>query len=72
MSAHGRGVMVGNRSPIPMSLVQILLALFLPPLAVFLKKGANADFVINLLLWIFLLHIGGVIHAFWVLTRKEA
>jgi len=64
--------MVGKHSPIPMTLVQIILALLLPPLAVFLKKGANTDFVINLLLWVFLLHIGGVIHAFWVLTRKTA
>ena len=40
------------------------------PVAVFLRKGAGKDFVINLLLWILLFGLGGIIHAFWVLTRK--
>ncbi|MCF3650518.1 YqaE/Pmp3 family membrane protein [Synoicihabitans lomoniglobus] len=53
-----------------MSILDIILAIFIPPLAVFLNKGAGKDFVINLLLWVLLLGIGGVIHAFYVLTRK--
>lgn len=53
-----------------MGIVDILLCLFLPPLAVFLRKGAGRDFVVNLVLWIVLVWIGGVIHAFWVLGKK--
>jgi len=53
-----------------MSVLEIILSIFLPPVAVFMKKGVGQDFVINLLLWIFLLGVGGIIHAFWVLTRK--
>lgn len=56
--------------PFPMGIVDILLCLLLPPLAVFLRKGAGRDFVINLVLWIVLVWIGGVIHAFWVLGKK--
>ncbi len=53
-----------------MTLVDILLCIFLPPVAVLIRKGAGKDFVINLLLTFLLLGIGGVIHAFWVLSRK--
>ena len=53
-----------------MSVLEIILSIFLPPVAVFMKEGVGQDFVINLLLWIFLLGVGGIIHAFWVLTRK--
>ncbi|KAJ9615299.1 hypothetical protein H2200_001374 [Cladophialophora chaetospira] len=44
------------------------LALFLPPLSVFLKTGCNSDFFINILLSI-LGWIPGVIHAWWVISR---
>ena len=54
-----------------MTIVDIILAILLPPLCVFLKKGAGKDFVINLLLTIFLPWIGGVIHAFWLLSKKQ-
>jgi|GEM_PF-918071 len=53
-----------------MSIVQILLCIFLPPVAVYMKCGANKDFIINLILWIVLCGIGGIIHAFIVLNRK--
>ncbi|HSG90901.1 MAG TPA: YqaE/Pmp3 family membrane protein [Pseudomonadales bacterium] len=49
-------------------LVLIILSLLLPPLAVFLKKGAGKDLAINILLC-FLMWIPGVIHALWVTTR---
>ncbi|KAM6492199.1 Proteolipid membrane potential modulator domain containing protein [Amanita muscaria] len=42
------------------------LALFIPPLAVFLKRGISSDFWINILLWI-LGWIPGVLHAWCVL-----
>ncbi|EMD31926.1 hypothetical protein CERSUDRAFT_119256 [Gelatoporia subvermispora B] len=46
------------------------LALFIPPLAVFFKRGIKADFWINILLWI-LGWIPGVLHAWWIISRSE-
>jgi len=51
-----------------MSLLEIILAIFLPPVAVALRKGLSSDFWINLILTL-LGGIPGMIHAFWVLTR---
>jgi len=48
-----------------MSLVTILLNIFLPPLAVFLKHGLGTTFLISVILTIFA-WIPGVIHAFIV------
>lgn len=53
-----------------MSILDIILSIILPPLAVFLKKGAGKDFIINLVLTVLLFWIGGVIHAFWLLSKK--
>ncbi len=54
---------------ITMSILQIVLAILLPPLAVGLQKGIGSAFLINVLLtlvgW-----LPGVIHAFYVLSRK--
>jgi len=49
-------------------LVMILLCIFLPPVAVFLDKGFNKDFVINLILTFFFF-IPGSIHALWLTVR---
>ncbi|MGR8922056.1 MAG: YqaE/Pmp3 family membrane protein [Gammaproteobacteria bacterium] len=49
-------------------LLLIILALFLPPVAVFLKHGMTKDLAINVLLC-FLFVLPGVIHALWVVTR---
>ncbi|GBE87600.1 Plasma membrane proteolipid 3 [Sparassis crispa] len=46
------------------------LALFIPPLAVFFKRGIRADFWINILLWI-LGWIPGVLHAWYIISRSE-
>lgn len=54
-----------------MTILEIILCIFLPPVAVFLRKGAGKDLIINLVLWILLLGVGGVIHAFWLLSRKD-
>ncbi|MBK6265977.1 YqaE/Pmp3 family membrane protein [Marivirga sp. S37H4] len=51
-----------------MSLIQIILAVFIPPLAVALSKGLTGAFWLNLLLTILGI-IPGIIHAFYVLTR---
>ena len=49
-------------------LVLIILAILLPPIAVFLKKKAGKDLVINILLCLLFL-IPGIIHALWIVTR---
>jgi uncharacterized membrane protein YqaE (UPF0057 family) len=45
-------------------IVLIILAIFIPPLAVYLKTKSGKDTVINLVLCI-LFWIPGVIHALW-------
>ena len=45
-----------------------ILAIILPPLAVYLVKGAKRDFVINIVLCLFF-WIPGIVHAFWVVTK---
>jgi uncharacterized membrane protein YqaE (UPF0057 family) len=54
-----------------MGILDIILAIILPPLAVFLKKGLGKDFIINILLTICLLWVGGIIHAIWAMSRKD-
>ena len=54
-----------------MSILEIILAIFIPPIAVFMRKGAGKDLIINLVLWIVLFGIGGIIHAFWLLSQKK-
>ncbi|KAF2668131.1 UPF0057-domain-containing protein [Microthyrium microscopicum] len=46
------------------------LAIFLPPVSVFLKRGCGADLLINILLWV-LGWIPGVIHAWYIVSRSE-
>lgn len=55
-----------------MTLLDIVISILLPPLAVFLRKGAGKDFVINLLLTVLLFWLGGIVHAFWVLSQKRS
>ena len=52
-----------------MDLVRILVAIFLPPLGVFLQVGIGKDFWINILLT-FLGYIPGIIHAVWIIAKK--
>ena len=49
-------------------LLLVILAILLPPVAVFLKGGAGKDLLINLLLCL-LLYVPGVLHALWVVTK---
>lgn len=53
-----------------MTLIEILLALFLPPLAVALKKGLSRPFWITVVLTL-LGHVPGVIYALMVTTAQE-
>lgn len=52
-----------------MDLVRIIVAIFLPPLGVFLQVGLGKDFWINILLTL-LGYIPGIIHAVWVIAKK--
>lgn len=52
-----------------MDLIRIILAIFLPPVAVFLKVGLGLHFWINLLLTL-IFFVPGMIHALWVLLKK--
>ncbi|MEJ6077403.1 YqaE/Pmp3 family membrane protein [Vibrio sp. 1-Bac 57] len=49
-------------------LLNIIICILLPPLAVFLKFGLGKDFLINLILSIFFF-VPGIIHALWLTTR---
>lgn len=49
-------------------IVAILLAIFLPPIAVFLKKGVGTDLIINIVLCV-LFYIPGSVHAVWLVTK---
>ena len=49
-------------------IVLILLSIFIAPVAVFLKKGAGKDLVINIVLC-FLFYFPAVIHALWLVTK---
>jgi uncharacterized membrane protein YqaE (UPF0057 family) len=49
-------------------ILMIILAIFLPPIAVMLKSGVGKDLLINIILFVFF-WIPGVIHALWVVTK---
>lgn len=51
-----------------MDIIRLLIAIFLPPLGVFLQVGLGKHFWINLLLT-FLGYIPGIIHAIWVILK---
>ena len=53
-----------------MELIKILLAIFLPPLGVFLQVGIGKHFWINIILTL-LGFIPGVVHAVWVIAKKK-
>lgn len=44
------------------------LALFIPPIPVFMKTGCGVDLLINIVLWC-LGWIPGVIHAWWIISK---
>lgn len=50
-------------------IVALIVSILLPPLAVFLKSGADKNLVINILLCLFGF-IPGVIHAIWFTVLK--
>ncbi len=52
-----------------MDIIRIILALFLPPVAVFLTVGLGLHFWLNLLLTL-CFFLPGVVHAIWVVMKK--
>ncbi|MFY0652262.1 MAG: YqaE/Pmp3 family membrane protein [Cyclobacteriaceae bacterium] len=50
-------------------ILKIILAILLPPIAVFLDKGIGKHFWINLILTIFFF-VPGIIHALLVVLKK--
>lgn len=50
-------------------IVLIILAIVLPPIAVFLKSGANKNLAINIVLCLFF-YIPGIAHALWLVTKS--
>jgi len=46
----------------------IILAILLPPLAVYLKNGAGKDLIINIILCLFF-YLPGIIHALYLVLK---
>ncbi|KUI69994.1 Plasma membrane proteolipid 3 [Cytospora mali] len=60
-------------SPPPSSttdMIDYIVAIFLPPLAVFFKRGCGVDFLINIGLTI-LGWLPGLLHAWWIISKYE-
>jgi uncharacterized membrane protein YqaE (UPF0057 family) len=49
-------------------IVLIILAILLPPVAVFLKTGVGKDLITNIVLCLFFF-FPGVVHALWLVTK---
>ncbi|TEW55558.1 YqaE/Pmp3 family membrane protein [Psychromonas sp. RZ22] len=50
-------------------LLNIIICILLPPLAVLIKYGLGKDFIINFVLSLFFF-VPGIIHALWLTTQK--
>lgn len=51
-----------------MKLLEIVLALFVPPIAVLIHRGIGTQLIINILLTL-LMVLPGIIHALWVISN---
>jgi uncharacterized membrane protein YqaE (UPF0057 family) len=49
-------------------LLMVIIAILLPPLAVFLKSGVGKDLIINIVLCL-LFFVPGVLHALYVVLK---
>lgn len=52
-----------------MDILRIIIAIFLPPLGVFLQVGLGKDFWINVLLTL-LGYIPGIVHAVYIIAKR--
>lgn len=48
----------------------IILAILLPPVAVFIQRGCGGQLVLNIILWL-LGHIPGIIHALYIVLHDQ-
>jgi len=67
---NSRNVSYSQKVLMSMDVIRIIVAIFLPPLGVFLQVGFGLDFWINLLLTIFGFYILGIVHAVWIIAKK--
>jgi uncharacterized membrane protein YqaE (UPF0057 family) len=49
-------------------IILVILAILLPPLAVFLNNGAGKDLLINIVLCLFF-YVPGILHALWLVLK---
>ena len=61
----GTGISLQWSTIMDNTLVALIVSILLPPLAVYLKKGAGSDLVINIVLCL-LMWLPGVLHAIWL------
>lgn len=54
-----------------MSIVKILLAIFLPPVAAFLQVGLSLHFFLNIILTL-LGGLPGSVHALWLIVKDKS
>lgn len=54
-----------------MTVIKIIFAIFLPPVAAFLQVGIGLHFWLNLLLTLFF-WIPGQVHAIWLIVTKQS
>jgi uncharacterized membrane protein YqaE (UPF0057 family) len=52
-----------------MDVLRLIIAIFIPPLGVFLQVGLSGQFWLNLLLTL-LGYIPGIIHAVWIILKR--
>ncbi|WP_082524165.1 YqaE/Pmp3 family membrane protein [Methylobacterium sp. Leaf399] len=52
------------------TIIRILLAIFLPPVAVLITTGIGLQFFLNIVLTILGI-IPGMVHALWIIMRKD-
>ena len=52
------------------TLIRILLAIFLPPVAVLITTGIGVQFFLNIVLTILGI-VPGMVHAIWIIMRKD-
>lgn len=58
-----------DRGTNKLDIIRILIAILLPPLAVFLKVGLGGQFWLNILLTL-LGYIPGIVHAVYVIAKR--
>ncbi len=64
-----RNVSYSQKVLMNMDVIRIIVAIFIPPLGVFLQVGFGLDFWINIVLTLFG-YIPGIVHAVWIIAKK--